>query len=129
MYKYYESHINCKNRPEWMKYVDNLSALGRTHGFIRDGNEDYTRLKEEEYRRLASLLFKDSSISMQDEIITEFNKTEIFNKVSVYIESKSIDAEKSIADLISKNVIKSYQPVIKEIFDQVRTIHGENYNG
>ena len=122
MYKYYKPFTQETNRAEWLVYMDHMIACGRQYAGKYPDKQDFMCLSREEHRRLTSLLFQDNTLADREEIMTSFNRDELSYAIIGYIESDSIDAEKRIATIIASNILRSYELVIVELFEQVRAM-------
>jgi len=127
-YKYYKSYVNETNRPEWLIYMDHLIACGREYPCAYGSMPDFMCLSNAEHRRLTSLLFQDNTLADREEIMTSFNRDELSYAIIGYIESDSLDAEKRIATIIASNILRSYESVIVELFDDVRAMQTPTSN-
>lgn len=124
MYKYYRPYTNETNRPDWLVFLDHLIECGRLYTQNSRPNPDYTYLSTDETRRLTSLLFQDNTLSDREEIMCCENRDELSYAIIGYIESNSIDAEKRIVKIISDNIRRNYEPIIEDLFEQIRKEQG-----
>jgi len=115
VYQYYKPYINETNRPEWLKYIDNLLEQGRKY-FCKPTDElDYTEIKQEELEKLSRLMFSDNSRAEREEIILGYGDS-LLDAVN------SFDKDWMSSSIIN-NILNYFEPHIKDIFEQIEELN------
>jgi hypothetical protein len=123
MYQYYKSFPGDKDRPEWLKYLDNLLLCGREYFINKPDNEPaYSLLSDKEIIKLSALMLKELPSTDQYDAIFDFDIDNYFpNLVIDCMLDNDILSKSIISNFLSDLVVKHFSDHLKKIFEEIHS--------